>query len=152
MTARTAPVRVAWPVDLRQAIHAELVGHLPVDVAALVEQARREGYAAGRLETLRQVAANWAEFDILGAGWQHQARKTAEQWIADRIALFEAGREKTNARLGRPPGYEYRGGPVDWETGMPVNGFCSWLRRRSNATTTPVVRRRPQPARERRAA
>jgi hypothetical protein len=33
--------------------------------------------------------------------------------------------------LGRqlPAGYDYKGGPVDWATGMPAGSGCAWLRR-----------------------
>jgi hypothetical protein len=31
---------------------------------------------------------------------------------------------------GYPDGYDYRGGAVDWITGMPAGSACAWLRRR----------------------
>lgn len=33
-------------------------------------------------------------------------------------------------QMGRPEGYTYRGGAVDWETGLPAGSACAWLRAR----------------------
>ena len=40
--------------------------------------------------------------------------------VADRTALFEACADRTARTLGRPAGWTYRGGPVDWASGEPV--------------------------------
>jgi hypothetical protein len=38
-------------------------------------------------------------------------------------------------RRGLPDGYDYRGGAVDWETGMPAASACAWLRRSQRHAT-----------------
>lgn len=73
-------------------------------------------YDAGR--TARYVA----DVAELHAGWArhpHQ-RTTADERYAERMAQFAACAAQVNAELGRPPGYRYDGGPVDWETGRPL--------------------------------
>jgi hypothetical protein len=38
-----------------------------------------------------------------------------------------------NQRLGKHPKWRYRGGAVDWETGLPVGSECARLRSRKAA-------------------
>ena len=58
----------------------------------------------------------------LHAGWARHPlqRPTAEQRYQERMAEMAANAAQINAELGRPPGYRYDGGPVDWETGRPL--------------------------------
>lgn len=125
----TVPVRIQWPVNLADAIVAEATGQLPPNIAALVEAAERRAYQQGRLETLTNIAAGHAELELLGDGWRDRARKTAHDWYRERVATFEQCARQMNARLGRPEGWNYRGGAVDWHTGLPLGSACAWLRR-----------------------
>ncbi|MFI6759439.1 hypothetical protein ACIBF5_09900 [Micromonospora sp. NPDC050417] len=47
-------------------------------------------------------------------------RATYEAKVAVRMAEMSAAADRINHQLGRPPGYRYDGGPVDWETGAPL--------------------------------
>lgn len=51
------------------------------------------------------------------SGWM---RPTYEQRVAEEIAEMSSRAARIHAELGHPPGYEYRGGAVEWETGRPV--------------------------------
>jgi hypothetical protein len=60
---------------------------------------------------------------------------------ADYAAALRAARAETEARWmkataantyaerGYPVGYDYKGGPVDFDTGLPEGSGCAWLRR-----------------------
>lgn len=92
-------------------------------------------YRRGRLDgDLHELRAGWAE--------HREPRLTYEQRVAVRIAEYTEAAEAINARLGRPAGYRYRGGAVDWWTGLPSGSACAWLR------STPQRRRRHSGARE----
>lgn len=67
--------------------------------------------------------------DLLGQTVQRLARRTHEQYVADEVVVWERHATEVNKELGRPAGYSYRGGPVDWETGLPAGSACAWLRR-----------------------
>jgi hypothetical protein len=70
-------------------------------------------YIHGRHEAdINELQAIWAE--------KREPRLTRERRVAARIAEMEAAAARINAELGRPPGYEYRGGPVVWATGAPL--------------------------------
>jgi hypothetical protein len=56
-------------------------------------------------------------------------RQADEQQRAERLAEMELRVNRLSSELGRPPRYRYRGGPVDWETGLPAGSACAWLRR-----------------------
>lgn len=71
----------------------------------------------GRRYERERIAAATAELD---ARWRTAGRKAYEERVAERIALFEMCAARVADRYGRPAGYAYRGGPVDWETGRPV--------------------------------
>ncbi len=50
---------------------------------------------------------------------------------ARRISETRAMKERAAARYrtySYPDGYDYRGGPVNWETGLPQGSGCAWLR------------------------
>lgn len=67
----------------------------------------------GRAYEHRRITAAAAEVD---EAWNRRALPTLEQRIAERIAEMEAHSAATHRRLGHPPGYEYRGGPVQsWD-------------------------------------
>lgn len=81
----------------------------PSEVHALVYAA----YVRGRYDAdLHDLHGTWAE--------HREPRATREQRVAQRIAEMEQHAERVSAALGRPPGWTYPGGPVDWETGAPV--------------------------------
>jgi hypothetical protein len=98
----------------------------------LLEEVRAEAYAAGQLDALRGFAREHARLELLGPNWR-------EQGIADHLALVQARRDAAleryeerrvadNVAAGRHPGYRYRGGAVDWLTGLPEGSACAWLR------------------------
>lgn len=100
----------------------------------LLEEVRVEAYAAGQLDALREFAREHARLELLGENWRERA-------IADHRALVQARHDAANARYeerliadniaaGRHPGYRYRGGAVDFETGLPEGSACAWLRRK----------------------
>jgi hypothetical protein len=131
--------RLHWPISMRDAIRFELTDKLPLDVEALVAQVRADAYAAGRLETLRQIARDIGELDILGEGWRERAVAEVRKQERQRRAVHEEraaarGRER-NIAAGRHPDWQYRGrsgggsGAVCWETGYPVETVNAWLRR-----------------------
>lgn len=73
------------------------------------------GYQTGRrVERSLMIAAA----DDLAASTP-LPRGDREERIAERIALFEACAAELARRMGRPAGYRYDGGPVEWETGQP---------------------------------
>lgn len=74
------------------------------------------GYRTGRqVERTLMIAAA----DDLAAS-QPLPRGDHEGRVAERVALFEACAAELAQRMGRPPGYRYDGGPVEWETGQPA--------------------------------
>lgn len=87
-------------------------------------------YNAGYQACLDDVAARAAEVHLLTLPRRQQAILTAQQRIQARIAEMEKTVPTHNTTMGRHPLWRYRGGPVDYDTGMPANGFCTWLRRR----------------------
>lgn len=139
MTAVTG--RLHWPISMRDAIRFELTDKLPLDVEALVAQVRADAYAAGRLETLRQIARDVGELDLLGEGWRERAVAEARGRLQrERAAMEERARFANHARniaAGRHPDWQYKGqsaggsGAVDWETGYPVETVEAWKRRQA---------------------
>jgi hypothetical protein len=75
-------------------------------------------FEAGRAYERADLAA------LDAAVWKPLAQRTREQLVAERIAEMEqhAGRLAVELfnRYGRIP-WKYHGGPVDWETGRPLN-------------------------------
>lgn len=85
-------------------------------------------YERGRFDgDLNELAALGATHD--------EPRLTWEARVAARVAANVAYYERLNADLGRPAGYRYRGGPVDWETGMPARSGCAWFKRQQQSRT-----------------
>jgi hypothetical protein len=75
-----------------------------------------EAYAIALAYQLGFAAGGHAQAiraEAIYATWRAAPRLTWEQQVAARVA----GMEAIAAASGRP---EYRGGPVDWETGQPV--------------------------------
>ncbi|MEU4570804.1 hypothetical protein [Micromonospora sp. NPDC023956] len=81
-------------------------------VAYLMHLAYDSGRTAHHLEDVARLHCTGIDNAFL--------RRTHEQRVADEIADMTARAERLHADMGRPPGYEYRGGPVDWDTGRPV--------------------------------
>lgn len=81
-------------------------------VAYLMHLAYDAGRTARYVSDLAELHAGWARHPI--------QRVTAEERYQQRMAEMAAAAAQTNAELGRPPGYRYDGGPVDWETGRPL--------------------------------
>jgi len=62
-----------------------------------VESAWHHGYEVGYLAALRDVAARHIE---LGQAWQRIGRRTHDQHVADRLALFERCAAQLRERIG----------------------------------------------------
>jgi hypothetical protein len=137
---------------------------LTPEIAQLIEAARlqglAQGYRYGHDSALQMVAAGHAQLDILvGPTWREDAVQTVTEQRAQERAEREAHAAEVetawNLQVGRHPGYRYRGGAVDWETGLPVGSACAWLRNKrlrdveNLATVTPI---RPAQASRREAA
>jgi len=139
-----AAVRVQWPVNFDEVIRAELDGELPLDVAAIVAEAETAAYTRGCVAALEAVAVEHARLELLGENWreraveQYQALRQRRRAEIDDAA--EAERVKWNIAAGRHPRYRYRGGAVDYMTGLPADSACAWLRnkRRHEAPQEPV--------------
>ena len=83
-------------------------------------------YARGRADGAAQAARDRWNSPAVASAFR-QARVAAEvAWMRRRAA----GRYDIR---GYPTGYDYKGGPVDWETGMPAGSACAWLRRTRTA-------------------
>lgn len=80
-------------------------------VAYLIHLAYESGRAAAAGEDLAETVACWAEHPL--------PRITRTARIAQRMADMEAAARRRAEQEGREY-QEYRGGPVDWETGRPV--------------------------------
>jgi hypothetical protein len=84
-------------------------------VAYLLRLAYDSGRTAAYVGDLAELHADWARHPL--------QQVTAVERYADRMAEFEIAAMKVNAALGRPPGYRYDGGPVDFETGRPLQSM-----------------------------
>lgn len=80
-------------------------------VAYLMRLAYDSGRTATYVGDLAELHATWAQHP--------QQQVIAEERYQQRMAGMGANAAQINAELGRPPGYKYHGGPVDWETGRP---------------------------------
>ncbi len=156
MTTVNMPARIILPIDFDEAIHVELAGDLPLDVAKLLEQARADGYAAGSRDTLQHAAWTFAEVDALEPGWRAANAATFAQRRQEereaREARIAARRAQDNINAGRHPDWQYTGqtrggsGAVCWETGYPVETANAWLGRpRWMPIPTREARRIPAP-------
>lgn len=124
----------------------------------LLEEVRADAYAAGQLDALRGYAVEHARLELLGENWRDRAiadYRAAEARRRDELeARYEERRIADNLAAGRHPGYRYRGGEVDWETGLPARSACAWLRNKQRrdatqiATVTPIRPAGQQPHRE----
>jgi hypothetical protein len=74
-------------------------------------------YSAGWHAALVSVAAGHAELDAVS---RCIGQWTNGQRVAARLARAERGAALVADQLGRPPGYRYDGGSVDWQTGQPA--------------------------------
>lgn len=69
-----------------------------------------------------------------------RAEQTRDFWHSPAVEQIKKARQLSEARTmkhrararyearGYPYGYDYRGGPVNWETGLPQGSGCAWLR------------------------
>lgn len=97
------------------------------DARQATKRAREAGYAEGYESATREIRANLARYvadllgraDEIGRNAHAEARKTSEAWRQQRVAEFEMHAVNLHTAMGRPPGWDYRGGPVDWNTGLP---------------------------------
>lgn len=83
-------------------------------VLAAYERGIADGYTERRRE-------HWRDPEVIAAFRQARIRTELIEmrWRSDvRHTIY-----------GYPEGYDYRGGEVDWMTGLPANSGCAWLRR-----------------------
>lgn len=70
-------------------------------------------YWRGRLDEREHLAERSAEVDAV---WTPPAARTWAGQVANRTATFERCAAKIAERMGRPEGWRYRGGAVNWES------------------------------------
>ena len=116
---------------------------LPPDMAALIREAEQRGYQQGHGAGIRDCVLHPELLDVFDHDWRREATaarrealRRADEWTQWR----EDERRRTdNEAAGRHPGYQYRGGAVDWMTGLPAGSWCArlrWMRRQGLATVT----------------
>jgi hypothetical protein len=69
-------------------------------------------YASGRQASFDDELADLYRGWYARRGW----RRTARERMAERMAEMQDAQAAIDARLGRPAGYCYRGGPVEWDS------------------------------------
>lgn len=74
------------------------------------------GYRIGRQVEL----AYWVALADDARAANPLPRGNREEKVRERIALFEACARKLAEAMGRPAGWRYEGGAVDWVTGQPI--------------------------------
>lgn len=94
---------------------------IPDTVHELIEYevayARAVGESLGYQQCLIDTAARGYELDD---AWKLVARKTADQWLVERLAEMERWAAQLAEKMGRPAGYVYLGGPVPvWPADPP---------------------------------
>lgn len=105
--------------------------HAPPEIgtytAAEVLDVALAAYQRGRDDAASQAGRDeWAREQVVAAF--RSARIAAEL-----TGMRDAAASRYLTR-GYPAGYDYKGGPVDYETGMPAGSGCAWLRRQRIAT------------------
>lgn len=98
-----------------------------------VAAAHHRGYR----QAVHDIATRAVQLDHLDGHLWQAARLDAAQRLAARLAQMEAACTRLAQQMGRPAGWNYRGGTVDWNTGLPEGSACAWLRRRRSVTATP---------------
>jgi hypothetical protein len=95
--------------------------------AAVVLYVAMAAYQRGRDDAASQAGRDqWRREEVVSAF--RAARLSAEiSWMRDKAQSRYLAR-------GYPDGYDYKGGPVDWETGLPAGSACAWLRRQRRRT------------------
>lgn len=107
--ADTAPQRPAEPT-----------GWPSPRALAAYEQGRADQHAHDRAHLADLLADLAARHADLAAAWQRLGAVTRQQRITRDLVAMHALSDRLAAELGRPAGYTYRGGPVDWDTGKPL--------------------------------
>ena len=80
-------------------------------VSYLIALAFESGRTSAADERIAEVRACWLERIM---------SEKARDLRAERLAYYERCAEKIAQQMGRPAGYVYAGGPVDFETGRPL--------------------------------
>ncbi len=112
------PIVARGPATAVPPGHAETVPtYSPDDMLDLVLAAYERGYTAGLIEGGRRT---WNTPEV--ADRFRRARQQAE------AADMKERASRNYTRHGYPDGYDYRGGAVNWETGLPQGSGCAWLR------------------------
>lgn len=84
------------------------------------QQGRADQHAHDRAHLAGLLADLAARHADIHTAWQRLGRVTRTQRITNELAAMTAHSQRLAAELGRPAGYTYRGGPVDWDSGKPL--------------------------------
>jgi hypothetical protein len=125
----------------------------------LLDEVRAEAYAAGQLDALRDFAREHARLELLGENWRERGIADHRAMVQTRrdaaLERYEQRRIADNIAAGRHPGYRYRGGPVDWATGLPARSWCAqlrWMQRQTGLATVTALPTRAEQTAERQVA
>ncbi len=84
---------------------------------AAAQTVEPDAYNAGYQQALLDVCTRIVEVEHLNRHLWDAAREAARTRAAERRAAVETAAQDMYAKQGRA---EYRGGPVDWDTGQPA--------------------------------
>lgn len=98
-------------------------------VLMLIERAVRVARDDERTRIGETVAYVLERHLGLHRGLRELAGQTRAVRVATELRDMAASAGRVAEELGRPAGYRYQGGPVDWETGLPAGSPCAAARR-----------------------
>jgi hypothetical protein len=99
------------------------IGNPPIYTATDMLDVVLAAYERGRLDAIADLNRNNFNSPDYAAPLRNARRATE-------VALMRGSADLRYEQRGLPKGYQYRGGPVDWDTGMPQGSGCAWLRRK----------------------
>lgn len=88
------------------------------EVLTVALDAYGRGFDDGVSDTGR---TRWRDPDVIN--------RFREQRVAAELAAMKEKAEVGRLQRGRREKFEYRGGPVDWSSGLPAGSACAWLHR-----------------------
>lgn len=129
---RTAMSAWAWDTLNQAATHSSSqYGH-------------RRAYQLGREALAEEIMRGMVSIDLDEDDrirWRRNVTVERNQRIVAAVAAARICAIERNREAGRPDRWTYRGGAVDWETGLPALSvlgripMCVWLRRKTAAET-----------------
>ena len=125
---RSFPLTVNQPPPLAEDIDPERRLYTAAEVLEIAIEGYRRGLTDGRAEASRDRWRNLVVVDSFRA-----AR------IRTEVHAMKERSGRLHTSYGYPAGYEYRGGFVDWETGLPEGSGCAWLRAQHAKTAYGLV-------------